>query len=106
MTITRETLELAAKPMGRLVVKHRDGTFWQNFRGVGVQAWQPHIDGNDAVELADKIGAQLLFNIQMVVVTRQNGSGIAARWPEDCDNWKEAVTMVAAEVQRAKEGGE
>jgi hypothetical protein len=99
MTITTETLRLAAKLLGREVIAQTDGTFWQNYRGVGLKAWQPHLDGNDAGELARKLHMLLHF------ASDESGTVTALRqfrticWPQDCANWMEAVVLCAAEVQ-------
>jgi len=107
MTITRETLELAAKAAGiELDVWDAPWRGDMVFKNVSNGCeWRPHLDGNDAGELARKL--------HMLIDFEDDDSGHVMcadpttdmYWPRDCSNWKEAATLCAAAVQRAKEGG-
>ena len=115
MTITRETLELAAKAAGIDI----DRIKWRTWRlhissfdnnnplchPIHKRTWSPHICTADAVGLARKLHLLIDFQNADSGYVFDAAQQIYAYWPKDCDNWMEAVTLCAAEVQRAKEGG-
>ena len=69
MTIPRETLELAAKAVGIRYVKYdyanqydgKLGLMLLDDAGKHVGLWNPCLDGNDAGELAGKLGMRITF---------------------------------------------
>ena len=88
MTITRETLELAAKAADI------------DISGVRWRTWNPHTDARDAMELASKLHFLISFRDNDCGLVFEGEHVLHIHWSEDCTNWMEAVVMCAAEVQR------
>lgn len=111
MTITSETLELAALAAGiELTYRRSSGVYYYDDPETGREEWRPHRDRADAVQLAFR--RHFLVRIDTIEVEVIDVDGETTRVHHD-DSYRsielaycQALTLAAAaEGRRMREGG-